>query len=146
MSNKKLAGVDVLLKVKKGEQYIPVCAQKGLSLSRSAETIDVTDKTSGGYSESLVGLKSWGIETDGWICLGNESYELLLDAFDNREKIDVEIKVGDENGFTYKGQCVITDFPEEFPMDDAISFSLSLAGASPLVRTNNRTLSVAKTK
>lgn len=142
--NRKIAGVDVLLKVKKDESYIPVAGQKGTSLSRSAETIDVTDKDSGGYSESIVGLKSWSIETEGWVCLGNAAFDLLVDAFDKREKIEVEIKVGDEGGYTYKGQAVITDFPEEYPVDDAVSFSLSLAGASPLVRTKNASLRAAK--
>lgn len=137
---KKVAGVDVLLKVKKGGAFVPVGGQKGCSLSRSASTIDVTDKTSGGWSESLVGIKSWSLECEGFVTLGDEGFTLLVDAFDNRTPLEVEIKVGEDSGYTYTGSVVITDFPEEYPQDDAVSFSLSLAGASPLVRKANASL------
>lgn len=142
----KVAGVDVLLKVKKSSGYVPVGGQKGCSLSRSASTIDTTDKTSGGWSESIVGIKSWSLECDGFVTLGDEGFELLVDAFDKRTPLEVEIKVGDTNGYTYTGSVVITDFPEEYPQDDAVSFSLSLAGASPLVRQSNAGLLSAKQK
>ena len=52
----KIAGVDVLLKVKKGSSFVALGGQKGASLSRSATTIDVSDKNSRGWSESIVGL------------------------------------------------------------------------------------------
>ena len=38
---------------------------------------------------------------------------------------------------TYTGKVVITDFPEEYPSDDAVTYSLSLQGASPLVKSVN---------
>lgn len=134
---KKVAGVDVLLKVDIDGTKKPVGGQKGASLSRSAETIDVSDKTSGGWSESIMGLKSWSLDCEGFVTLGDEGYEKLHDAFDNREALDVEIKVGETGGYTYTGKVVITDFPEEFPMDDACTFSVSLQGASALKRTKN---------
>lgn len=137
--SRKVAGVDVLLKVKDSEgQFIPVGGQKGASLSRSAETIDVTDKNSEGWAESIVGVKSWSVDCDGFVCLGDEAYEILETSFDNREAIEVEIKVGDVTaGFTRTGLAVITDFPEEYPSDDAVTFSLSLQGASPLLKKKN---------
>ena len=134
---KKVAGVDVLLKVDIDGTKKPERKQKGASLSRSAETIDVSDKTSGGWSESIMGLKSWSLDCEGFVTLGDEGYEKLHDAFDNREALDVEIKVGETGGYTYTGKVVITDFPEEFPMDDACTFSVSLQGASALKRTKN---------
>lgn len=141
---KKVAGVDVLLKVKKNSGFIAVGGQKGASLSRSAETIDVTDKTSEGWSESIVGLKSWGLECDGFVTLGDEGFEALHEAFDNRLPLEVEMKIGGEEGYTYTGSVVITDFPEEYPQDDAVSYSLSLSGASKLVRTSNASLLALK--
>lgn len=137
---KKVAGVDVLLKVKKDSTFIVVGGQKGASLSRSAETIDVSDKTSGGWSESIMGLKSWGVDCEGFVTIGDEGYELLEDAFDKREAIDVELKIGGEGGYTRTGKAVITDFPEEYQQDSAVSFSISLQGASPLTKTSNDAL------
>lgn len=142
---KKVAGVDVLLKIKKDNSYVAVGGQKSASLSRSAETIDVTDKNSEGWAESIVGVKSWSVDCDGFVCLGDEAYELLETAFDNRQAIDVEIKVGGDTGYTRTGSAVITDFPEEYPSDDAVTFSISLQGASALKRTKNSEV-VAETK
>lgn len=138
---KKVAGVDVLLKIKKNPTGTVVLGgQKGASLSRSAETIDVSDKTSGGWSEAIMGLKSWSVECDGFVTLGDEGLKLMHEAFDERKSLDIEIKVGDTTGYTYTGSVVITDFPEEFSYDSAVTYSLSLQGASPLVRTDNSEL------
>ena len=146
---KKVAGVDVLLKVDVDGVKTPIGGQKGASLSRSAETIDVSDKTSGGWSESIMGLKSWSLECEGFVTLGDTGFDKLHEAFDNRTALEVELKVGGNEGYTYTGSVVITDFPEEFPMDDAVTYSLSLQGASPLVRKKNslgKAISEAKVK
>lgn len=141
---KKVAGVDVLLKIKKNPTGTVVLGgQKGASLSRSAETIDVSDKTSGGWSEAIMGLKSWSVECDGFVTLGDEGLKLMHQAFDERKALDIEIKVGDTTGYTYTGSVVITDFPEEFSYDSAVTYSLSLQGASPLVRTDNSALEMS---
>lgn len=136
--SRKVAGVDVLLKIKDTEgSFVAIGGQKGASLSRSAETIDVSDKTSGGWAESIMGMKSWSLDCEGFVVLGDKGFELLHKAFDNREAIDVEIKIGGEDGYTYTGKVVITDFPEEYAQDSAVSYSLSLQGASPLVKAQN---------
>ena len=134
---KKVAGVDVILKVKKDSNYIAVGGQTGASLSRSAETIDVSDKTSGGWSESIMGLKSWSVDCDGFVTLGDEGFKLIHEAFDNRVPLEIEIKIGEEGGYTYTGKVVITDFPEEYAQDSAVTYSLALQGASPHVRADN---------
>ena len=142
---KKVAGADVLLKVKKQEgSYVVLGGQKGASLSRSAETIDVSDKTSGGWSEAIMGLKSWSVECDGFVTLGDEGLKLMHEAFDERKSLEIEIKVGGETGYTYTGSVVITDFPEEFSYDSAVTYSLSLQGASPLKRTENSEISSSR--
>lgn len=136
--SRKIAGVDVLVKVKnESEEYVAVGGQKGASLSRSAETIDVSDKTSGGWSESIMGMKSWSLSCDGFVTLGDAGFKLIHEAFDNREALEVEIKIGGSEGYTYTGKVVITDFPEEYNQDDAVTYSLSMQGASPLVREDN---------
>lgn len=136
----KVAGVDVLLKVKDSESGDLKVAggQTGATLTRSASTIDVSDKTTGGWSSSLAGLKSFTVEAEGFVSLGDEGQELIETAFDNRENVFIEIRVGedsDKDGVTYTGECIITELSNEFSQDDAVTFSVSLEGASPLVRT-----------
>lgn len=136
----KVAGVDVLLKVKDAETGDLKVAggQTGATLTRSASTIDVSDKTTGGWSSSLAGLKSFTVEAEGFVSLGDEGQELIETAFDNRKNVFIEIRVGedsDKDGVTYTGECIITELSNEFSQDDAVTFSVSLEGASPLVRT-----------
>lgn len=134
----KVAGVDVLLKVEVSNVMTALGGQKSASLKRQANTIDVTDKNSNGWAESMAGVKSWSIDCDTFVVLGDTALEALFTAFEARTPIDVTIRVGatsDANGYTYTGTAVITDFPEDYPQDDAVSISLSLQGASPLVRT-----------
>ncbi|WP_276703942.1 MULTISPECIES: phage major tail protein, TP901-1 family [Romboutsia] len=135
---KKIAGVDVLLMVEIDGQKVAIGGQKGASLTRSAETIDVTDKTSGGWAESIMGLKSWSIECEGLVTLGDQGLEHLHTCFDNGTLIDASIKVGGNEGYSYKGQVLITDFPEEYAQDDAVTYSVTLQGASALVREKNQ--------
>ena len=134
----KIAGVDVLLKAKnEGGTLEIIGGQTGASLSRSASTIDATDKTSGGWTTSMVGLKSWSVEAEGFVTLGNTGQELLETAFENREPVEVEVRIGatdNADGITLSGLAVITSLENEFGQEDAVTFSVSLEGASPLAR------------
>lgn len=135
----KVAGVDVLLKVLTGvDTYTAIGGQKGASLSRSANTIDTTDKNSDGWAESMAGVKSWSMDCDAFVVLGDVALEALHTAFESRAALELTIRIGandNAQGYTYTGKAVITDFPEDFPQDDAVTLTLSLQGASPLVRT-----------
>lgn len=133
---KKVAGVDVLLKVKDDSGQMAVLGgQTGCTLNREAETIDVTDKNSGGFKSSLAGLLSWSIDADGFVVLGDKALELIEDAFLGRKLIEVEVRIGasdNAEGITYSGSGYLVDLPLEMSMDDAVTYSLSVEGASPL--------------
>lgn len=139
MTKKKVAGVDVLLKLKdESGEYVVLGGQTGATLNREAETIDTTDKTSKGFSSSMVGIISWSIDADGFVVLGDEGFELIEDTFLARKPFIAEIRVGDddnEHGRTYSGEVYITELPLEFAQDDAVTYSLSLQGNGELTRT-----------
>ncbi len=131
-------GIDILIKV----NDTVVALQKGASLNRSAETIDVTTKTSYGWKEFISSLKEWSIECDGLYTLptasGTSGFRELENAFVNSIAVTVEfaliddtgLTVGDTSGFT--GEAYIVDFPIEAPMDDAVTFSVTLQGTGAL--------------
>lgn len=134
---KKVAGVDVLLKVvdEGGIKHI-VGGQTNSTLNRSADTIDVTDKTSGGFKASMAGLLSWSVDCDGFVVLGDQAFALLEQTFLDRKPIEVEIRLGgdsDADGVTYTGSGYIVDLPLEMSQDDAVTYSFSVEGATPLV-------------
>lgn len=136
---KKIAGVDVLLKVadEAGVKQI-VGGQTNCTLNREAETISVTDKTSGGFTSSIAGMISWSVDCDGFVVLGDSSFGLIEDTFMGRKAIEIEIRVGadsEADGVTYTGSGYIVDLPLEFSQDNAVTYALSVEGATPLVKT-----------
>lgn len=135
---KKVAGVDVLLKIRKESGLLILGGQTGATLNREAETMEVTDKTSGGWAASMPGILSWSIDADGFVVLGDAALEAIEEAFSNREAVEAEIRVGatdDLDGVTYTGTGYLVDLPLEFANDSAVTYSLSIEGASPLVRS-----------
>lgn len=138
----KTAGVDVLLKVNTGTIGVPVWTvvggQTGATLNRSASTIETTDKQSAGWTEALASFKSWGLECDSFVVLGDAGLEKLIANFASKADIQVQIRVGavgNASGYTLTGFGVITDFPEEYPQDDAVTMSLTIVGNGALTRT-----------
>mgnify|MGYP001170026328 FL=1 len=132
---RKIAGAEVLLKVKKGDELIEVTGQQGLTVNLSADTIDTTDKTSGGWKTAMAGLREWSIDQDVFYTVGDESNKLLLDAYLNREAIVVDVlagKAGEAGAIHFTGDAYITSFPFDFSLDNAASVSMSLSGASAL--------------
>lgn len=130
----KQAGVDVLVKIDttgEGRTYTAVGGQKGCTLNRSAETIDVTDKNSNGWSENMAGIKSWSVDMDGFVVLEDTALEKLAEHFEQRKPVKVQLDMG---GARYSGDAYIVDFPIEAPLDDAVTYSLSLVNASPLTK------------
>lgn len=138
----KIAGCDVLVKVAKAgtsnaapTNYTVVGGQTGAKINRSADTIDVTDKTNDGYKEYMAGLKEWSVEFDGFIVTSDAGITLLDDCFEKREQVYLEIVMGNRK---YTGSGYITDYPIEFPLDSAVSYSLTVSGASPLVAAESK--------
>lgn len=132
----KVAGADVLLKVSDESGTLQVVGgQTNATLNREANTIDTSDKTTGGFATSIAGLISWSVDAEGFVVLGGEALTMIEDAFTSRSEISLEIRVGaDDNadGRTYTGKGYIVDFPLEMAMDDAVTFSISVTGSTAL--------------
>jgi len=136
----KIAGVDVLLKVQTGEDgttgdpiYTDVGGQSGATLNRSTNVIEATAKTDLGWAGNLAGVNSWSIDCEGFIVPDDTALDKLETAWENRETVKAHILM--PSGKTYEGDCIISDFPAEFPQDGAVTFSLSLTGTGALAVT-----------
>lgn len=129
-----MKGLDVLIKVNVGTEetpeYIAVGAQRGASLSRSAETLDKTSKDSDGWQESLAGLKSWTISTDGLLILDDEGYEALENAYMMSENVLVQFST--KSGAMFEGDAIITAIDLDAPYDDLISYTAEFQGSGAL--------------
>ena len=129
-----MKGLDVLIKVNVGTaetpEYVAVGAQRGASLSRSAETLDKTSKDSDGWQESLSGLKSWSISTDGLLILDDAGYEALENAYMMSENVLVQFST--KSGAMFEGDAIITSIDLDAPYDDLISYTAEFQGSGAI--------------
>ena len=117
-----------------GDRLLGIAGQQGLSISRSAETIDVTSKTTeGGWKSQIAGAKEWSIDSDGVYVMGAESHKLLGRLFGNSDLVC--LKVIDKRNLKslFGGLACITDYSLDAPYDDAVTYSLTLGGNGALV-------------
>ncbi|QGG47653.1 phage tail tube protein [Heliorestis convoluta] len=126
----KIAGVDVLLYVEINEEKIVLGGQSGATLNRTTNIIDTTSKDAGGWVENVAGVNSWGLDCEGFLVTDDTALGEVERAWTERKPLIVEIRL--PGGRIYGGKCLISDFPTEFPQDDAASYSLTLTGTGPL--------------
>lgn len=131
-----IAGKDILLVIytEDGSKMLAVSGQQGLTLNRSADSIEVTAKdTKGGYKSKIAGMKEWSIDNDGLYVPDDEAHKLLSTAFESSALVACKIINQKTKKGMYGGYAVVTDYPLEAPFDDAMTYSLTLDGAGPLV-------------
>jgi TP901-1 family phage major tail protein len=124
----KIKGIDVLIKIGSSA----VGGQRGATLNRSGEAIDVTTKDSSGWKESEAGLKEWGVDCDGLVVVDDTAYAALEAAYMASTEVTVEVAM--PSGKKYSGSGIITDFPIEAPYDDEVSYSVSILGNGELTQ------------
>ena len=130
-----LAGKDVLLGVWKadGSAILAVAGQQGLTISRNAETIEVSTKdTSGGWASSIAGLKSWEISLDSLYIKDDTSQNILSTAFENGDLVCIKVYDNKAKKGMFGGIAAITDYSLEFPSDDAATASITFSGVGKL--------------
>lgn len=133
---KALAGKDILLAIwnATGDQLLAISGQQGLTINRSADSIEITSKdTEGGWKSKIAGMKEWSIDNDGLYVPNDESHMILSRAFENGDPVCVKVVNGKTKRGMFGGLAVITDYPIEAPYDDAVTYSLTLDGMGRLV-------------
>lgn len=131
-----IAGKDILLTVwdATGTKLHAISGQQGLTINRSAETIEVNSKsTEGGWKDSLAGMKEWSIDNDGLWVASDDAHKALATAFKNGDPVCVKVINKKTNKGLFGGLAVITDYPIEAPYDDAVTYSITLQGKGALV-------------
>ena len=133
---KALAGKDILLAVYNadGSKLIAIGGQKGLTINRSADSIEITSKdTAGGWKSKIAGMKEWSIDNDGLYVPGDEAHSIWSESFVNSAPVCIKVIDGKRKRGMFGGLAVITDYPLEAPYDDAMTYSLSLEGMGALL-------------
>lgn len=127
-------GKDYKLYINTGTVAVPVWTiiggQRNSPLNQTADTIDVSDKTSGGAKSMLVGLRGWSIDLDALMMLGDLGVEALETAYDTGKQVNIKYERPDSKYKT--GWGVVTDFTIEPPHDGEASLSGTIEGNGAL--------------
>ena len=121
-----IKGLDVLIKV--GSTVVG--GQRNASLEMSAETIDTTVKSTGGWAAKIPGIKSWTSSCDGVYFLDDTGLEAAQTAFMNGNAVQLEFS--NSSGLAYSGQAVITSMSVEAGQEDVVSYTISFEGTGAL--------------
>ena len=121
-----IKGLDVLIKV--GTQVVG--GQRNASLEMSAETIDTTVKSTGGWAAKIPGIKSWTSSCDGVYYVDDAGLEAAQAAFMNGT--EVKLDFSNSAGLAYSGQAVITSMSVEAGQEDIVSYTISFEGTGAL--------------
>ena len=133
---KALAGKDILLAIwnASGDKLLAISGQQGLTINRSADSIEITSKdTEGGWKSKIAGMKEWSIDNDGIYVPNDESHTILSQAFENGDPVCLKVVNGKTKKGMFGGLAVITDYPLEAPYDDSVTYSLTFEGMGKLV-------------
>lgn len=133
---KAIAGKDILLCVfdATGESLLAISGQQGLTINRSADTIEISSKdTQGGWKSYLAGMKEWSIDNDGLFVPNDQSHATLSQAFENGDPVCIKVVDGKRKVGMFGGLACVTDYPIEAPYDDAVTYSITLSGMGALV-------------
>lgn len=128
----KVKGINIYLEVWTGV-WTKVGGQKDVSIDRGASSIDVTDKDSGGWEESLAGIKNWAISFDAFLLEGADDPGFL--------QLEADYEAGNVQNFrittpnhTYTGNALVEGLSFTGPLTDASSISFTLKGTAALVK------------
>ena len=124
-----IKGLDVLIKV--GSQVVG--GQRNGSLEMSAETIDTTVKSTGGWAAKIPGIKSWTSSCDGVYFLNDAGLQAAQTAFMSGTEVKLEFSKGTE--LVYSGQAIITSMSVEAGQEDVVSYTISFEGTGALSTT-----------
>lgn len=141
-ASKAIAGKDILLCVfnSDGSKLLAIAGQQGLTINRSADSIEVTSKdTKGGWKAKIAGMKEWSIDNDGLYVASDESHKALATAFENGEFACIKVINNKTKSAMFGGLAVITDYSLEAPYDDSMTYSISLEGNGALVDLSEET-------
>ncbi len=130
-----VAGKDILVMIynSDGSDLLAIAGQKGLTINRSADTIEVSSKdTEGGWKSNIAGMKEWSIDLDGVYVASDESHRVLSAAFENSDPVCLKVVNNKLDTDLFGGLAYITDYPLEAPYDDAMTYSLTLSGNGAL--------------
>ena len=129
------AGKDYLIYVNTGTTeanttWTLVGGPRSGDLSRKADEIDASDKTSGGWKSTIPGLRSWSLDLESVYLAGDEGAGFLEAAFLAGKQVHIKFEYPDKSYVT--GWATLTECSLSTPHDDVATLKGTLSGAGAL--------------
>lgn len=129
------AGKDYLIYLNTGETeanptWTLLGGQRSGDLSRQADEIDASHKTSGGWKSTIPGLRSWSIDLESVYLAGDEGAKFLEAAFLAGQQVHIKFEYPDKSYVT--GWGAVTECSLSTPHDDVATIKGTISGAGAL--------------
>lgn len=117
-----MLGKDLLIK----EGATAIAGATSCNVGVDAEVLDTTKKGSGDWKESICGLKSWSIDTDGLFEVTEFSYIEKVGT-----EVSVEVSV---DGATYAGKALINSLKINSGTGDLVTYNITMTGTGAFAK------------
>lgn len=134
-SNTATAGKDYLIYLNTGATeenptWTLLGGQRSGDLSRQADEIDASSKTTDGWKSTIPGLKNWSLDLESVYLAGDAGAKFLEAAFMACKQVHIKFEYPDKSYVT--GWASITECSLSTPHDDVATISGTLSGDGPL--------------
>lgn len=102
---------------------------RSFSLNLEASPIDVTTRDSEGWSEFIMGQRSFTFDFDGLVSFEDDiNLEYLASAVENRTKFLVKFTTDLGGSLVFNGYVYLSSVTVDSPMEDVVTYSGTLQG------------------
>lgn len=116
-----------------GANWVTVGQQRGGGTKKGSETADSTHKGDDGWPSAVITRTPWSISCDGALDPLDSALAYLETSWAAKTKVYAQIDKSALSGGTKKeGRAIITDFSDEYPEGDVVTFTLELQGDGAL--------------
>ena len=106
-----------------------LAGQQNAVIIQTRETINITNRITPEWVESLPGTRSWRISCGGLYVVNATTLEALEDAFMKTTDLEVEIQIGQKK---YQGSAILTSFPVSATFSKGLAYKVELLGTGEL--------------
>lgn len=130
-------GKDHLLQVDGGTtsnpSWVTVGGQRNAPLDQTADSIDASHKSSGGWKQTLPGLKNWSCSYSGLIILNDDGLTILDYCFRNSKQ--AHVRFVDNQGNYQEGWCYVTKLTKDTSYTAVATYTATLSGVGAISDT-----------
>ena len=133
MSTNASNGVSFILQVSPdgGTTWNTIAGAKKATLTRKTSGIDTTSKDDNGDKSYIAGAREWSVTFDQLWVSGDAGQLNLQSAQSAGTTLKAKLQYNG-SGNTAIGTCIVTDLAEDFPDNEAVTYTGTLQGSGAL--------------